>query len=146
MDASYASALAALAGAAIGGMASFGSSWLTQRNQLRFTHLEANRAKRMTLYAEFVDEASRLYGDALGHQKDEPQELVKIYALLGRIRLIAPHPVAEAAEKTFDAIIEAYVGPNRTLRSVMEDLHQKRRRSFIADFTDACREHDVVSD
>jgi hypothetical protein len=93
MDAAYVSALSALGGATIGGLASFGSSWLTQRTQLRFAHHEAIKAKREALYAEFVDEASRLYGDALGHQKDEVADLVKIYALIGRIRLVAPRPV-----------------------------------------------------
>jgi|SRR5215471_3365021 len=91
-------------GAAIGGLASFGSSWLTQRTQLRFSQLEAIKAKREALYAEFVDEASRLYGDALGHQKDEVADLVKIYALIARIRLISPRPVVTAAERTLDTI------------------------------------------
>jgi hypothetical protein len=68
--------LSALGGAAIGGLTSFGSSWLTQRAQLRFTHLEAIKAKREELYAEFVDEAARLYGDALGHQKDDAADEV----------------------------------------------------------------------
>src|SRR4029077_1426774 len=77
----------------IGGLASFGSSWLTQRTQLRFAHYEAIKAKREALYIEFVDEAARLYGDALGHQKDEVADLVKIYALIGRIRLVSPRPV-----------------------------------------------------
>ena len=82
MDAAYISALSALGGATIGGLASFGSSWLTQRTQLRFAHYEAIKAKREGLYAEFIDEACRLYGDALGHQKDEVADLVKIYALV----------------------------------------------------------------
>ena len=90
MDTAYISALSALGGATIGGLASFGSSWLTQRTQLRFAHHEAIKAKREALYAEFVDEATRLYGDALGHQKDDVADLVKLYALIGRIMLASP--------------------------------------------------------
>ena len=75
MDTAYISALSALGGATIGGLASFGSSW---RTQLRFAHHEAIKAKREALNAEFVDEATRLYGDALGHQKDDPAELVTL--------------------------------------------------------------------
>ena len=71
MDTASVSALSALGGATIGGLASFGSSYLTQRTQLRFARQEAIKAKREALYVEFVDEASRLYGDALGHEKDE---------------------------------------------------------------------------
>ena len=139
MDAASISALSALGGATIGGLASFGSSWLTQRTQLRFGRLEAMTAKREALYAEFVDEASRLYGDALGHQKDEVADLVKIYALIGRIRLVSPRPVVTAAERTFDTITEAYLGPNRTMHEVLDDVRQ-RGFHFLIEFGEACRQ------
>ena len=110
MDTAFISALSALGGATIGGLASFGSSWLTQRTQLRFAHHEAIKSKREEMYVEFVDEASRLYGDALGHQKDDATDLVKLFALLGQIRLVSPRPVVTAAERTFDTIIQTYLG------------------------------------
>jgi hypothetical protein len=139
VDTAYLSALSALGGATIGGLASFGSSWLTQRTQLRFSQHEAVKAKREALYAEFVDEASRLYGDALGHQKDEVADLVKIYALIGRIRRVSPRPVITAAERIMDAISQTYLGPNRTLHEVMEDFH-RGGSDFLAEFGEACRQ------
>ena len=139
MDTAYLSALSALGGATIGGLASFGSSWLTQRTQLRFSQHEAVKAKREALYAEFVDETSRLYGDALGHQKDEVTDLVKIYALIGRIRLVSPRPVITAAERIMDAISQTYLGPNRTLHEVMDDFH-RGGSDFLAEFGEACRQ------
>jgi hypothetical protein len=139
VDTAYISALSALGGAAIGGLTSFGSSWLTQRTQLRFAHYEAIKAKREALYAEFVDEASRLYGDALGHQKDDVADLAKLFSLLGRIRLVSPRPVVTAAERTFDTIIEAYLGPNRTMHEVLDDVHQGGFH-FLIEFGEACRQ------
>jgi hypothetical protein len=139
VDTAYISALSALGGATIGGLASFGSSWLTQRTQLRFGHLEAMTAKREALYAEFVDEASRLYGDALGRQKDDPSDLVKLFALLGRIRLVSPRPVVTAAERTFDTITQAYLGPNRTMHEVLDDVH-RGGFNFLIEFGEACRQ------
>jgi len=139
VDTAYLSALSALGGATIGGLASFGSSWLTQRTQLRFSQHEAVKAKREALYAEFVDETSRLYGDALGHQKDEVADLVKIYALIGRIRLVSPRPVITAAERIMDAISKTYLGPNRTLHEVMDDFH-RGGSDFLAEFGEACRQ------
>ena len=139
MDAASISALAALGGATIGGLASFGSSWLTQRTQLRFAHHEAIRAKREALYAEFIDEASRLYGDALGHQKDEVADLVKIYALIGRIRLVAARPVVTAAERTLDKISQTYLAPNRSLHEVMDQVH-RGGFDFFSEFGEACRQ------
>ena len=59
MDATFISALSALGGATIGGLASFGSSWLTQQTQFRFAHHEAIKAKREALYTEFIEEARR---------------------------------------------------------------------------------------
>ena len=139
VDTAFISALSALGGATIGGLASFGSSYLTQRTQLRFTHHEAIRCKREELYAEFVDEASRLYGDALGHQKDDAADLVKLFGLLGRIRLVSPRPVVTAAERTFDTIARAYLGPNRTMHEVMDDVRQGGF-NFLIEFGEACRQ------
>ena len=139
MDTAYLSALSALGGAAIGGLASFGSSWLTQRTQLRFAHDEGIKAKREELYVEFVNEAARLYGDALGHQKDDAADLVKLFALLGRIRLVSPRPVVTAAERTLDTIIETYLGSNRTLHEVLDDV-QRGGFHFLIEFGEACRQ------
>ena len=139
MDAAYISALSALGGATIGGLASFGSSWLTQRTQLRFSHHEAVKAKREALYADFIGEAARLYGDALGHQKDDVADLVKIYALLGRIRLVSPRSVVTAAEHTLDTISRTYLAPNRSLRDVIDDF-QGGGSDFFAEFGEACRQ------
>ena len=151
VDTAYISAFSALGGAAIGGLTSFGSSWLTQRTQLRFTQQEAIKAKREALYAEFVEEPARLYGDALGHQKDEIAELAKLFALLGRIRLVSPRPVVTAAERTFDMIIEAYLGPNRTLHEVWTTCAEMDSISLLnsarpADRTSAVTEHPRIAD
>ena len=139
LDTASISALSALGGAAIGGLASFGSSWLTQRTQLRFGQHEAIKTRREMLYAEFVDEAARLYGDALGHQKDDAADLVKLFALLGRIRLVSPRSVVTAAERTFDTIIETYLGPNRTMHEVLDDVN-RGGFNFLTEFGEACRQ------
>jgi hypothetical protein len=139
VDTAYISAFSALGGAIIGGLASFGSSWLTQRTQLLFARREAIKARREALYAEFVDEAARLYGDALGHQKDDAADLVKLFALLGRIRLRSPRPVITAAERTFDTIAETYLGPNRTMHEVLNDVH-RGGFNFLIEFGEACRQ------
>ena len=139
VDTAYISAFSALGGAVIGGLTSFGSSWLTQRTQLRFSHDEAIKARREELYVEFVDEAARLYGDALGHQKDDAADLCKLFALLGRIRLVSPRPVVTATERTFDTIIETYLGPNRTMHEVLDDVHQGGF-NFLIEFGEACRQ------
>ncbi len=124
MDPAYISALSALAGATIGGLTSFATSWTTQRAQLRHAHREAERAKLEALYSDFVAEAARLYGDALTHQTEEIIGLVQLYAMVGRMRLISDRAVVVAAVQVEDTIVATYLGPNRTLHEMMDIAHK----------------------
>ena len=56
MDNAYVSALAALAGSAIGAIASFATTWLTQHGQARAQRVAQAIARREHLYSEFIDE------------------------------------------------------------------------------------------
>ncbi len=64
-DPAYLPAVAALAGSAIGGLTSLASAWLTQRHQDRAKQLSQDKGRRQLLYKQFIDEASKLYADAL---------------------------------------------------------------------------------
>ena len=89
MNPAYISAFAGLAGAIIGGLTSFATTWLTQRAQLRDAHREAEKAKLEALYTDFIAKAARLLGDALTHQTDDVAPLMRIYSMVGRMRLIS---------------------------------------------------------
>jgi hypothetical protein len=67
MAAGYVSGFSALAGSAIGALASLATSWLTQNAQLLAAQRLQDRARREALYREFIREASRLFGDAFEH-------------------------------------------------------------------------------
>jgi len=138
MNPNLAGAASALAGATIGGLASFGGSLMTQWLQLRDKNLENNRAQREALFSEFINEAARLFGDALSHEKDDVTDLVRLYAIVARIRLVASPPVVQAAEKTMDAIIEAYLAPNRSLHE-LRTLAAEGQMDFLLGFGEACR-------
>ena len=71
MNASVISALAALVGAAIGGLTSVLASWLTQRTQVRAEWLAHDHVRRQELYREFIEEATKCYVDALQHDKPD---------------------------------------------------------------------------
>src|ERR1700730_19045582 len=118
MDAAYISALFGLAGAIVGGLASFSTTWITQTAQLRERRREAERNRREQLFDSFITEATRLYGDALSHEKDDVVDLVLLYAIVGRMRLTASNAVVEAAERVLDVIVETYLAPNRTLHEL----------------------------
>lgn len=138
MNPTLISALAALAGALIGGLASLGSSWLTQWAQVRARTRERDRARREALFSDFINEASRLYGDALSHEKDDVLGLVGLYAIVGRMRLISSAAVVASAERTLDAVIDAYLSPNKSLQE-LRLLMAEGRMNFLVDFSEAGR-------
>ena len=138
MDQSLLTALAALAGALIGGLASLGSSWLTQSIQQRARNREQDRVRREALFTDFINEASRLYGDALSHEKDDVLDMVGLYAIVGRIRLISCDRVVKAAEKTMDSIIDAYLGPNKALHE-LRAMMMEGKMDFLVEFSEAGR-------
>ena len=118
MDANYVSALAGLAGAAIGGFTSFGTTWVTQKALRRDQRIEAARKQRERLFVDFMNEASRLYGDALSNEKDDIYDLVKLFAIAAHLRMVSSPVVIGAAEQVIAVIVEAYQQPNRTLSEV----------------------------
>jgi hypothetical protein len=139
LDAAYISALSALAGATIGGLTSFATSWTTQRTQLSHAHREAERAKLEALYSDFIAEASRLYGDALTHQTEEITGLVQLYAMVGRMRLISDRAVVDAAVRVEDTIVATYLGPNRSLPEMMDIVQKEGGINFLTEFGEASR-------
>jgi len=138
MEVSYISALAGLSGAAIGGLTSFASSWMTQKTQLVDKNRRVTWIKREQLFSSFIIEACKRYGDALGHQKDSVEDMVRLYALVSRIRLVASREVVIKAEATMDAIAQAYLGPNLSLHQ-LNQLAGRGGLQPLLEFGEACR-------
>ena len=138
MNPAYISALFGLAGATIGGLTSFLTTWLTQQAQLQEKRREAENTKRQELFNDFIVEASRLYGDALSHEKDDVSDMVQLYALVAKIRLWASRPVVTAAEHAMESVVQTYLEPNRTLHEI-RILAKEGRMNFLLEFGEACR-------
>ena len=139
MDTAYLSALAALAGSTIGGMTSLAASWLTQHVQFRAQQLTTDIAKREDLYKDFIEEASRLYADAYEHDMADTSKLVRLYALVSRMRILSSPSIIEHADRVVRVIIETYLAPNKTFRDVPEILNNDTMDP-LRDFSNACRE------
>lgn len=138
MDAAYVSAFFGLAGAIVGGLTSFSTTWLTQQAQLGDKHREAARATRHELFRAFIAEASRLYADALSHEKDDVTDMVQLYALIANMRLVCSAAVVVAAEQALDSIVDTYLAPNRSLQDIRR-MAQEGNLNFLQDFGKACR-------
>ena len=140
MNPVYFSAIAALAGAIVGGLTSFATSWITQQAQFRNAGREARTAKLEALYTDYITEAVRRYGDALTHQTEDPTNMLPLYALGSRMRLVSTRRVIDAAVRMDEKILETYLGPNLSLREMQELARQGEMNTLLTEFSEACRE------
>src|SRR3954468_22236089 len=139
MNPVYLTALAALAGSAVGGLTSLRSAWLTQHRQDRARRLSQDRARRQKLYKQFIDEASKLYADALVHNETAVSALVSVCALISKMRVVSSSAVVEKAEAVVRMIVDTYFTPNKTfpeLRTLMNSHAIDPLRAF----SDVCRD------
>jgi hypothetical protein len=139
MNASVISALAALLGAAIGGLTSVLASWLTQQTQAKAQWIAQDRARRQELYKDFIEEASKFYADALQHDKPDISALVGIYAKIDRMRIQSSPKVVESAERVGRRIIDTYPAPGKSFLELREML-DSGALNLLTEFSDACRE------
>ena len=138
MNPVYLTALAALAGSAIGGLTSLASAWLTQRSQDRARRLSQDKVRRQKLYKQFIDEASKLYADALVHDQAEVSALVSVYALINRMRVLSRSDVVEKAEAVVRTIVDTYCAPNKTFLELRELIASDAIDPLRA-FSEMCR-------
>ena len=138
MDSAYLSTVAALAGSAIGGLTSLAASWLTQRVQATAQRLAHDLSRREELYRDFMDEASAAFADALERSEADVAKLVRLYALVSRMRVVSSERVVEQADAVMRTILETYRSPNRSLREATEEAEPSALDPLRA-FSDACR-------
>ena len=138
MSTGYLPAFAALAGSAIGGLTSFASAWLTQHRQDRAKRLSSEKIRRQELYKQFIDEASKLYADALVHNQAEVSALVGVYALISRMRVVSTSAVIEKAEAVVHLVIDTYFTPNKTFSEIRELMNGHAVNPLRA-FSEECR-------
>jgi hypothetical protein len=138
MDTATVAATAAALGSLAGASASIVTTWITQRMQITRTNLEWKLRERESLYSEFLLEASRLTVDATLHSLDRPDQLVKIYGLLSRIRLISSGEVLKEAEDCVRRIVELYRRPNMTTNQFRKAL-EANELDPLKEFSAACR-------
>jgi len=120
MDASYLSAISGLAGAVIGGLTSFGTTWMTQTKQARERAAETARKQRVQLYVSFAKQASELFAHALSHDDGDLGDVAKLDAMIAHIRMVSPTEIIGAAEAIIQAIVDTYACPNRKLLELRE--------------------------
>jgi hypothetical protein len=117
------------------------TTWITQRTQTIRAHSEWKLRERESLYKEFITEASRLAVDALARCLERPDQIMALYGILSRIRLISGEEVVRQGEACCRRIMELYGRPNLTtdqIRAVAE-AHDLDGIDPLKEFSTACR-------
>jgi len=139
MEPAYVSAVAALAGSAIGGLTSLAASWITQRVQVGAQQLAHVLRTRDDLYKDFIEQASQSFVDAVEHSEIDEGKMVRLYALVSRMRVSSSQAVVAQADKVMRLLIETYRAPNRTLGEAADSVRAGELDPLLA-FSEACRD------
>jgi hypothetical protein len=139
VDASIISALAALTGAAVGGLTSGIANWLSQRNQLRAEWILHEKTRRQILYKDFIEEAAKCYIDALQHDEADIPGLVGVYAKLSAMRALSSKTVVHRAEEVARKILDTYLEPDKSFVELRE-MAVNGTIDLLQSFSAACRD------
>lgn len=140
MDVAYISALSALAGSVVGGFTSTVTTWLTQRAQTRAGQLAHEITRREDLYRDFIIAASKAYGEALVSSEPQLPELVALYAMISRMRVLSRPRTVACADKIILTIIDTYFAPNRSVRELRDLIKAGAGIDPLKEFGEAARE------
>ncbi|HEX9590073.1 MAG TPA: hypothetical protein VGA15_20285 [Bradyrhizobium sp.] len=132
-------ALAALAGSTIGGLTTLAVTLMTQRVQARAALTTRDLTVRQKLYRKFIEEASKLYGDALMHSAVDIPMLIGTSALVNRMRVISTSGIVDKAEVVLRTIVDIYFSPNKTIAELHEEINRDKL-DLLRDFSNAARE------
>jgi hypothetical protein len=133
------SAFAALVGTFVGGITSIATSWMGQQGQTREQRRVKQKAERHELYKQFIQDASRLYVDALEHDTTEISKLVDIYATLNLMRVRSSPRVIAEADNALRLIFDVYAKENKTFSSIRQSISHGFPDPLRA-FSEACHE------
>ena len=74
------------------------------------------------LYKQFIENASRLYLDALEHNTTEISKLVDIYFTLNRMRVLSSPKLVAAADSALRVIVGVYANENATFSGIRQTI------------------------
>ena len=140
MDVAYISAVSALAGSVVGGLTSGLTTWLSQRAQARAGQLALHFSRREELFKEFIVAASKAYGEALVSNEPQLQEIIALYAMVSRMRILCRPQTVARADQIMLTTIGKYFEPNRTIRELPELAKNGVEMDPLKEFAEVARE------
>ena len=95
--------------------------------------------RREELYRDFIEKASKLYADSLVRETSDISQLVNLYAMVSRMRVLSSTTTIESADKVALMIVNTYLAPNKTFPE-LRDMVNSGAIDLLRDFSEACRE------
>jgi len=140
MDVAYISGLSALAGSAVGLFSSTVTTWLTQRSQARAGQLAHEITRREDLYRDFITAASKTYGDAIASSEPQLADLVALYSMISRMRVLSEPRTVSCADRVMGTIVDTYFSPNRSIRELRDLIKAGVGIDPLKEFSEAARD------
>ena len=140
MDPSHLSGFAVFAGSVVVGLSSLTSAWLSKKHEARARRASENKVGRQKLYAQFIDEASKLYVDALVRGQAEASAMVSMYALVSQMRMASNANVVDTAEAVIRTILATYSRPNKTFPELQDLVLNRGFVDPLLNFSELCRD------
>ena len=140
MDVGYISALSALVGSLIGGLTTGTMTWMSLHAQARALRVTAESVRHQDLFRDFIVASSKAYGNALVSNEPQVQDLVELYSLVSRMRILCSPEVVACADKALREIIETFFAPNKTVRELSELMESGITVDPLKEFSEVARE------
>ena len=140
MDPAHFSGFAVFAGSVVVALSSLVSAWLSKKHEARARRASENKVGRQKLYAQFIEEASKLYMDALVRDQAETSAMVSIYALISQMRMASNANVVEKAEAVIRTILSTYSRPNKTFPELQNLMLNSGFVDPLLNFSEVCRD------
>jgi hypothetical protein len=116
------------------------TTWLSQRSQARAGMVAHDLARWEDLVRDFIIAASKAYGDAIINSEPKMPELVDLYAMVSRMRVLGMTKTTACADIVMRSIVETYFAPKRTLADLRALTRTGQGIDPLKDFSAAAHE------
>jgi hypothetical protein len=140
MDPAYVSALAALMGSVVGAFSTGIVSWISQRAQERAATRAHDVSRREDLFRDFIVAASKTYAEAIVSSEPQLAELIVLYGMVSRMRVMCSPGTVTCAEKVMLTTIDTFFQPNKTIRELQQLMVSGKGIDPLREFSEAARD------
>lgn len=97
-------------------------------------------SRREDLYRDFIVAASKAYGLAIGSSEPQIADLIALYAMISRMRIISSAHTVECADRIMHITMQTYRSPNMTVAELEELMKSGAALDPLKEFSEAARE------